>query len=68
MDNWPNGYFGKNDDLPVSSHHSKHHPPKMVVLPKTFLKSILAAKCQMVRAPFKYVTQTAATTFAFSSV
>ena len=41
-----------------------HHPTKMDNLPKTFLHVILAAI--MISAAFKYVAQTAATTFAFS--
>ena len=59
-----NGCFWKMDDLPVHTIPS-HHPSKMDVLPKTFLKIILAPKwlvwhCSM--SPNQHPT------FAFSSV
>ena len=38
-----NGCFGKMDDHPDHT-TPNHHPPKMDVLPKTFLRIILAAK------------------------
>ena len=34
-----NGYFGENG-WSSGSHHTKHHPPKLDVLPKTFLQII----------------------------
>ena len=40
---WRNGCFGNMDDHPVHT-TPNHHPPKMDVLPKTFLQIILAAK------------------------
>ena len=45
-------------------HQNMHHPPEMDVLPKTFLQIIIAANGL---EAFNNVTQTAATTFAFSS-
>ena len=44
-----------------------HHPPKMDVLPKTFLQ-IMSLLLNGYSTAFKYVPQTTATTFAFSSV
>ena len=61
MDTWRNGCFGKWDDHPVPT-PPNYHPPKMDVLPKSFLQIILASKWQV------YVPQAASTTFAFSSV
>ena len=43
-DTWWNEFFGKMDDHPVHTTQS-HHPPKINVLPITFLQIILAAKC-----------------------
>ena len=43
------------------------NPPKMDVFPKTFLQIILAATVIGYSAAFKYIRQTAVTTFAFSS-
>ena len=51
--------------------HTKlnHHPTKMDILPKTFIQIILTATCRyMASAAFKYVPQSAVTTFAFFSV
>ena len=45
-----------------------HNHSKRDVLPKTFLQIILSAKWLYIIAAFQYVPQTAATTFAFSSV
>ena len=40
---WLNGRLEQIDDHPVHP-PPNHHPPKMDVLPKTFLQSILTAK------------------------
>ena len=56
-------FFRKMDDYPVYT-TPDHHPPEMDVLPKTFLQIIIAANGL---EAFNNVTQTAATTFAFSS-
>ena len=62
-DTWRNGASKKMDYHLV---HTKPPPPKMDVIPKTFLQIILAAK--QTSGAFKYVPQTATTTFAVSSV
>ena len=55
---WQCGCFRKMDN-PLVHTTPNHHHPKMDVLPKTFLQ---------ISEAFKYVPQTAATTFHFSSV
>ena len=45
-----------------------HHPPKIDVLPKTFLQIILAAKFHCAAFKYLYVPQETETTLAFSSV
>ena len=57
---WWNGCFDKWNDHQVHTIPNHHHPTKLDGIPKTLVQIILMA--------FKYVRQTTATTFAFSTV
>ena len=61
MATWRHRCFRKTENHLVHT-IPNHHPPKIDVLPKTFVQII-----QMVCAAFKYVPQPTATTFAFYS-
>ena len=65
MTTWWNGCLDKMDCHPFNT-IPNHHLTKMDVLTKTFVRIILAQKWLLRHT--KYVPQTAATTFAFSSV